>query len=103
MAALWDLTNTNMCLVNDLLSLKKELAQGSLESLLPVLSAEGRSAQAVADEMMEAVRNTITEFDAVAKILMRACEERENLEGRDALVAFVEGCRYCCTANLQWR
>ncbi|KAL6719250.1 hypothetical protein ACLMJK_003487 [Lecanora helva] len=101
--ALSNLTNANICLVNDLLSVKKELAQGSLESLVPILSAMGRSAQTAADEVTEAVNTTVTEFDAVAKTLLQCSEEREDSETVKALVAFTAGCRNYCTGNLGWR
>ena len=103
MAALWDLTNINICNVNDLLSVKKEIAHGSVESLVPILYATRRDAQAVADEVMKTVHFTVAEFDAVAKRLVERCKERENLETVKVLAAFVEGCRYHCTGNLSWR
>ena len=103
MAALWDLTNVNICNVNDLLSVKKEIAQGSVESLVPILYATRRDAQAVADEVMKTVHFTVAEFDDVAKRLVERCKERENLETVKVLAAFVEGCRYYCTGNLSWR
>ena len=103
MAALWDLTNANICNVNDLLSVKKEIAQGSVESLIPILYSTRRDAQVVADEVMENVHFTVAEFDAVAKRLVERCKEHESVEAAKMLVAFVEGCRYYCTGNLSWR
>ena len=70
MAALWDLINVNICNVNDLLSVKKEIAQGSVESLIPILYATRQDAQAVADEVVKTVQFTVGEFDAGAKTLV---------------------------------
>ena len=102
-AALWDLTNAIICVVNDLLSVKKEIAHGSVESLIPILYATRHDAQAVADEVMETVHFTIAEFDAVAERLMAYHKEREDSKTIKALLAFVEGCRCYCTGNLSWR
>ena len=52
MAALGVLTNANICNVNDLLSVKKEVERGATESLVPILYATRRDAQAVADGVM---------------------------------------------------
>ena len=103
MAALWDLTNANICMVNDLLSVKKEVDQGATESLIPILYATRRDAQAVADEVMAAVDRSIMEFDIVAAGMIDRLSEEEDSEVVEALVRFVEGCRYYCTGNLSWR
>ncbi|MCJ1417265.1 hypothetical protein MMC32_003607 [Xylographa parallela] len=71
MATLWDLTNANICNVNDLLSVKKEIAQGSAESLVPILFTRLRSAQAAVDQVMETVRLTVEEHDLVAYRLLQ--------------------------------
>lgn len=76
-------------------------AQGSTESLIPILYAELGSAQAAADHTMAIVRFTVQEFDTVAHRLLQRF-------AADPLVAiplqsFVDGCRYYCTGNLSWR
>ncbi|KAJ5612617.1 terpenoid synthase [Penicillium lagena] len=97
---LWDLTNVNICNVNDLLSVKKEIAQGSAESLVPILFAELGSAQKAVDQVMHTIRLTIKEFDISAKRLrMRHSNNREVAQMLDS---FILGCKYYCTGNLSW-
>ncbi|KAI9881247.1 MAG: hypothetical protein M1830_005533 [Pleopsidium flavum] len=102
LATLWDLTNANICNVNDLLSVKKEIAKGSAESLIPILYATLRSAQAAADQVMKTVRFIITEFDLVASRLLQRFGSDDPTVVK-ALREFVEGCRYYCSGNLSWR
>ncbi|MCJ1293100.1 hypothetical protein MMC34_004653 [Xylographa carneopallida] len=101
MATLWDLTNANICIVNDLLSVKKEIAQGSAESLVPILFAQLRSAQAAVDQVMETVRLTVEEFDVVAYRLLQRYSTDPIIVA--PLQSFVDTCRYFCTGNLSWR
>ena len=103
MAALWDLTNANICNVNDLLSVKKEVERGATESLIPILYATRQDAQAVADEVMTSVNRSIMDFDTVAAGMIDRLSEEEDPQLVRALVKFVEGCRYYCTGNLNWR
>ncbi|KAL2797260.1 terpenoid synthase [Aspergillus keveii] len=97
-AELWHWTNINICSVNDLLSVKKEIAQGSAESLVPILCAELGSAQEAADQVMETVRLAVFEFDLAAKRLLA----RYGRDTSHRLEAFIAGCRYYCTGNLTW-
>ena len=102
-AALWDLANINICSINDLLSAKKEFSRGSAESLIPILYATRRDAQAVSDEILETVRLTVAQFDAVAARLIRRFSETQEKDVVEALRKLVNGCRYYCTGNLSWR
>ena len=103
MATLWDLTNANICNVNDLLSVKKEVERGATESLFPILDATRRDAQAVADEVMASVNRSIIDFDTVAARMIDRLSEEEDPQLVRAPVKLVEGCRYYCTGNLSWR
>lgn len=93
--ALWHLTNANVCNVNDLLLVKKEIARGLIEPLIPMLYARRRDAQAVADEVAKTVRMTFAEFDPVAESVVDRSGRREVEKAMQRLQAFVEGCRYC--------
>jgi Terpene synthase family 2, C-terminal metal binding len=102
MAALRNLTNANICSVNDLLSVKVEVAQCSIQSLIPILYTILGFVQAAADQVMETVRSTIREFDVTASWLQQRFDN-EVPEVVTALRRFVAGCQYCCTGNLNWR
>ncbi|OOG00946.1 hypothetical protein ASPCADRAFT_125951 [Aspergillus carbonarius ITEM 5010] len=99
--ALWHLTNVNICSVNDLLSVKKELAQGSAESLVPILYAELGSAQKAADQVLQIITLSIAEFDQTAERLV-ARHGGKSVEIARELEMFIAGCRYYCTGNLTW-
>lgn len=104
MGDLWDMTNINICMVNDLLSMKKEIQHGSAESLIPILYAAKPNVQVVAHEVVEALESIITEFNtAAAKLIERERQGRDDTEAVRELLKFVEGCRYYCTGNLSWR
>ena len=103
MGVLWDLTNVNICCVNDLLSMRKELDQGATESLIPVLCAKYLDAQAAADEVVAAVEHTVQKFNDVAARIIRHHSDIEDPEVVKDLVRFVEGCKYYCAGNLRWR
>ncbi|PYI08581.1 terpenoid synthase [Aspergillus sclerotiicarbonarius CBS 121057] len=98
---LWHLTNVNIYSVNDLLSVKKELAQGSAGSLVPILYAELGSAQKAADQVMRIVTLTIAEFDQAAERLVTRHGGKSAELARE-LETFIVGCRYYCTGNLTW-
>ncbi|RAK97108.1 terpene synthase family protein [Aspergillus ibericus CBS 121593] len=100
--ALWHLTNVNICSVNDLLSVKKELAHGSAESLIPILYAELGSAQKAAEQIMRIITLSIAEFDQTAERLV-ARHGGNSAKLAKELETFIIGCRYDCTGNLAWR
>lgn len=104
MEQLWNLTNFNICMVNDLLSIRKEIEHGSAESLVPILYATRRNVQAVADELMNSIKITITDFDSTAaQLLKRRSGEKEGTIDAKDIERFIEGCRYYCTGNVSWR
>ncbi|PWY87801.1 terpenoid synthase [Aspergillus sclerotioniger CBS 115572] len=99
--ALWDLINVNICSVNDLLSVKKEIAQGGGENLVTILYAKLGSPQEAVNHIVDSIRHTITEFDGTAERLrIRYSTDRDVLKD---LESFIDGCKYYCTANLSWR
>lgn len=99
--ALVDLTNINICAVNDLLSARKELEQGSVESLIPILFATLGSVQVAADSVMETVRHSVIDFDVSAARLIKRYEDDNDIT--EALSRLIAGCRYYCTGNMEWR
>lgn len=104
MEQIWNLTNFNISMINDLFSGKKEIANGSAESLIPILYATRRDVQAVADEIMRATRSTVTDFDTTAAQLIKQCSQKsEGTDTANQLVKFIEGCRHYCTGNVSWR
>lgn len=76
-------------------------AQGSAESLVPILYAQLGDAQQAVDEVMQTVRLSINEFDSMAKKLRVRYSHDEKVS--KALDQFILGCVFYCTGNLSWR
>ncbi|KAI1104702.1 terpenoid synthase [Jackrogersella minutella] len=100
MQRLCEEANILICITNDLLSLKKEVALSQVDSMIPLLSLELGSVQAAINHATEAVRSSIQKIDAAeAEILARYSSTPEV---REDIRKFIEGCKYACTCNLNW-
>ncbi|KAL5115784.1 hypothetical protein ACEQ8H_006279 [Pleosporales sp. CAS-2024a] len=100
MSTLWDATNIIICLMNDILSFKKEFAQGQVDSILPVLYAEHGSMDAAMRTAASLIAQSIRSVDGAAERLLKRCGQDTGLH-RD-LEAFIDSCKYACTGNLSW-
>jgi len=101
MRQLWDETNIIISTVNDMLSIHKEVAQGQVDSLIPLLYREcGNDAQRAIDAAFAYVHAAVLGFDEAAERLLdrTACDSGL----RELLSHFIDGCRYACTGNLNW-
>ncbi|KAE8149091.1 terpenoid synthase [Aspergillus avenaceus] len=100
MQKLWDLTNVIICTTNDMISLKKEIEHDQTDSLIPLLYAErGGSLQDAVDTAARTVCNSVAEFDRVAEAFLIDNQEDPQLGN---LSKFIDGCKFACTANLNW-
>ena len=88
------------CSVNDLLSVKKEIAQGSAESLVPIIYSELKALPQTVETILMSIRNAVRAFDIVSKKLI---DRYESYECLGDLVRFIDGCKFYCTGNLAWR
>lgn len=89
-------------IVNDMLSIKKEIAQDETDSLIPILVGQGNDLQAAMDLAFEMVQSAKRALDAAAfklqeKVKVSHCERVCN----DA-EKFVESCRMACTGSTNW-
>ncbi|GKZ36287.1 terpene cyclase [Aspergillus brasiliensis] len=100
MQKLWDLTNIIICTTNDILSLKKEIEHDQTDSFIPLLYVErGGSLQHAVDTAVHTVRDSVTEFDRVADTFLIDNQDDPQLVN---LSKFINGCKFACTANLNW-
>lgn len=83
-----------------MLSIKKEIAVGQLATLVPLLCAEGADLQAAVDIAVRMMRDSAKAFDDAAAALQGRYAHDEVLKTK--LDLFVVGCRYPCTATLDW-
>ncbi|KAH6654009.1 isoprenoid synthase domain-containing protein [Truncatella angustata] len=99
MRRLWDATNTIIWAVNDLLSLKKEVAQQTVDSLLPLLFYQYGDLERSAQTAIDLIAANVAEFDMVAERLL---ERWRTDDIADSLRLYIDACRYNCTGNLHW-
>lgn len=91
-----------ICIVNDMLSIKKEIAQGETDSLLPILVGQGKDPQAAMDHAFEMVQTAKWELDAAARRLSEKTKPSYNKQVCCDLEKFVDSCRMACTGSTVW-
>ena len=101
MRAVWNETNIIISVTNDLLSLRKELRQGCIESIVPLTCASGLAVQDAVAEATRKLEASKHRFNKAATSLIDryARDERSLYQ----LSAFVEVCKCNCVGNLMWR
>ena len=99
-------TNEILSLTNDLLSLKKEIANGQFDNLIPLMAAESSSSycdiQAGIDRSMEWLRESVNYFNAAASRISARADLADSGYQRE-LEEWVDGCKYFITGNISWR
>lgn len=101
MQVVWDSTNIIISLVNDILSIKKEFAQGQVDTILPLLfhrHGDIEKAMAVATSM---IVESVEALDHAAEVLLSEHSADESV--LEVLEIFVDVCKFACTGNLSWR
>ena len=101
MGVIWTATNIIVSTINDLLSLKKEIAQGQIDTLIPLLYVEhGCDLQRAVNEATTMLEEEISKFErAEANLLATEADE----DTKEQLRLFIRGCKYGCTGSLRWR
>ncbi|KAF4629893.1 hypothetical protein G7Y89_g8253 [Cudoniella acicularis] len=96
---LWDKTNVIISLTNDLLSLKKEIELGCVDSLVPIAAAADGNPQRAIDEAVAALYNLKACFDEEIKTFLVT----PTLQGQEKWTReFIKLCQFNCTGNLTW-
>ncbi|KAL1640472.1 hypothetical protein SLS58_006971 [Diplodia intermedia] len=108
MKKLWTLTNTNVSLVNDVFSAKKELAGESIANAIPIWYAAAQSGsdrmQAATDRAVAMFVRTVGDIDDLAqKLMLRYGNGLLDEHLTKELQWFINGCRTWCTGNYYWR
>ncbi|EAW12442.1 terpene synthase family protein [Aspergillus clavatus NRRL 1] len=102
MISLWYEVIMNMSLSNDLLSLRKEIEHGDIDSMVPVLvSARGLTIHEAIKETEEEISRSIDRFDQIADAFLK--ETRiTHTDHADELADYIVGCQYNQMANFLW-
>ncbi|KAI1108736.1 terpenoid synthase [Nemania sp. NC0429] len=102
MKAVWHETSLNMCLFNDVMSLRKEIKHGEVDSMVPLLMYHRALTvqEAIADTWME-MQSNVHRLDKAADTLLQMVREREPERCKD-VDKFVTGCLYPLTGHLKW-
>ncbi|KAI0533791.1 terpenoid synthase [Xylaria digitata] len=100
MQAIWHEANMIISTMNDVLSLKKEVDQSQVDTLIPLLSMRLGSVQAAIGKATDMVRSSIERFEAMERQLLQSCLSNPQLH--DNVRIYIDSCKYACTANLNW-
>ncbi|KAL7909350.1 isoprenoid synthase domain-containing protein [Trichoderma velutinum] len=102
MADLWRETNLNMSLSNDMVSLRKEIKTGDIESMISILvyNCNMTVQEAIADTCVELKKN-VDRFDAAAEDLLAIVAEKDS-KWVGEVDRYIVGCRHNMMANLLW-
>ncbi|KAF2648757.1 hypothetical protein K491DRAFT_566743, partial [Lophiostoma macrostomum CBS 122681] len=86
--------------INDILSIQKEVAQGQVDSLVPILFLQYGSLQQAIRTAAGMMSQAVQTLDDAADALQRECDQDPLLKER--IGQFVDGCKYACTGSLHW-
>ncbi|KAI0537920.1 terpenoid synthase [Xylaria digitata] len=104
MKALWKETIYICLILNDVYSVQKEIGQGSLLNIVPVMfknmKHDQKSMEAVSRELDIALKETMERFEAAAEALGKISPEDAKLHGN--ILDFIKWCRYFITGVLYW-
>ncbi|KAI2639816.1 terpenoid synthase [Hypomontagnella submonticulosa] len=104
MKALWKETVVICLILNDIYSVQKEIAQGSLFNLVPVIfkncKPEKQSLDTVTHEIEVLLRESMRGFEDAATSLGEMTSSDAQLN--EEVKSFIKWCRYFITGVLQW-
>ncbi|KAI4228723.1 MAG: hypothetical protein L6R36_001413 [Xanthoria steineri] len=100
METIWNETNVIVSTMNDLLSLRKEMMQDQVDSLVPLLYVQHGTLEAATEKIMEMLEASVATFEeASLRLLDRYFADAET---HRKLLQFIHGCQCACTANVNW-
>ncbi|CAM1506996.1 Fc.00g066370.m01.CDS01 [Cosmosporella sp. VM-42] len=99
---LWDQVCVLLALINDLLSLKKEVAAGCVVNAVATLFTSKKHVGDVGIEVEEKMEKAVEDFEHAAEGLLgiKAVKEDEELKG--VVTRYIDGCRSIVTGTLEF-
>ncbi|RYP47626.1 hypothetical protein DL768_006342 [Monosporascus sp. mg162] len=100
MEAIWDETNVMISITNDLISLKKEMRQDCIDSIVPLTFALTNDIQKAISESLAALKSSKERFNEAARALLSGQAEDEEIYQK--VKRFIEVQKSNCVGNLIW-
>ncbi|KAI0486517.1 terpenoid synthase [Xylaria cf. heliscus] len=100
MVAIWHETNLSISITNDILSLKKEIDQSQVDTVVPLLAARLGSVQDAINHAVDLLQSSVHRLEEAEQYLLRQLPDTPGLY--DDVESFIRGCKYACTTNLNW-
>ncbi|KAI2638861.1 terpenoid synthase [Hypomontagnella submonticulosa] len=100
MEQIWHEASLVICAANDIFSVKKEVEQSQVDSLVPLLCIQLGSVQEAMNRAVEIVRSAIERFDTAEKQILDRYSATPEVQ--NDIRKFIDGCKYACTANINW-
>ncbi|KAG9242949.1 isoprenoid synthase domain-containing protein [Calycina marina] len=101
MRDIWDETNIIISITNDLLSLKKEIRQGCVDSVVPLTCAALMDVDLAIQDVVAQLEASRQRFEVAARDL-ETQNAGESEEMRERIRHFIRVCQTNCTGNLIW-
>ncbi|KAJ6541555.1 isoprenoid synthase domain-containing protein [Mycena capillaripes] len=95
--AVFDETVFNIAIVNDILSLRRELRYPYYNNAVAVLYHEHQDLQKAVDETYKIILRSIETLEEAARKALDKYPDR-----REDLTAWIDGCKNMCTGNMAW-
>ncbi|KAF3047863.1 terpene cyclase [Didymella keratinophila] len=94
-------TNTIISALNDILSVKKEIKQEAIDSLIPIIFYETGDIQVATSRVVAFMKNEIRKMDdTAARLTLKYSNAEPALQEQVRL--FIESCKYLATGTLVW-
>ncbi|TAQ83097.1 hypothetical protein B7494_g8579 [Chlorociboria aeruginascens] len=101
MRRIWDETNVIISITNDLLSLRKEIRLGCVDSVVPLTCATGVDVEVAIQEAVRQLEESKRRLDEAA-VELEAENRSQSPLVQDNVRRFIRVCQTNCTGNLIW-
>ncbi|KAJ4380715.1 hypothetical protein N0V86_004076 [Didymella sp. IMI 355093] len=98
---LYRYTNTIISAVNDVLSVKKEIKQEAIDSLIPIMFYETGDIQTAVERVISFIKDEIKRMDETAAALLSKYSNAEAAV-QEQVRLFIDGCKHHATGTVVW-
>jgi len=99
MRILWDHASIVTCVTNDLVSIRKELDQGQVDTIVPLLYVRHGDLDRAVKEAVNIMVDSIKTMDEATEVLYERYKDSPEFENMKKVV---DACKLSCTGNLAW-